>query len=445
MTEPHRSFDWKTLNDLQNRLAITEPAERMHLIVKTVGFERANDIPWATLKNIDGRSAFFSSFNSKIVVVNDLTLLINYLRALLEVCSNQSDKGWLSDQLQRLESNLTTKSKPKKSNRKKSTTLPDLGNNKNSASVSETSPKGNPKQDFSSTNRTYQRPQSRDFVWDCLANVLVDNRSLLQSLGNALGADFDINDSGEVLSYFLGVTDQDDRDFPLRRFRKLLKRLRDKRMTFSETLHKTSLVIIKDLLTVASFPKEDMQKMENAMIQVLAEDSSYRVSAELNSHNQRDAEKLLIATRIKLSGNAFDDWEIPQLLNHDFSAANDFSILLEKVVVVPEPPQPPDRANKPEWYAESCLISLGYDPDSALSSVDVFQDVLIRNANEDNVVAMFIAFEKQETIKILRQSFPRLLLVVLSEKNALRYSQIFIDLVDIDNLLTRMLVTSTNP
>ena len=440
-------FDWSTLAQLQKRLPITEQIERTALVVKTVGYERANDPPWASLKNIEGRSSFFTTFNSKIEDIDDFNLFISYIRAQTEACHNQSDHAWLVDQQKRLDAFFTKKPKARKSTaRGTRETKKSPKSQKSTAATDSTSSraKGTSRREAPPKKQTYSRLQPKNFVRDCLKNALTDNTDLLQLISHALSDGSDDHDLESVVSYFTDITDQDDRDFPLRRFRKLLKRMRDKKATFSETLHRTSLVVIKDLLTVASFPKEDMQRMENAMIQVLAEDSASMDSAELNAHNQRDAEKLLIATRIKLSGNAFDDWQIPQLLNHDFSASKDFSILMEKVLVVPEPPAPPDKANKPEWYAESCLVSLGYDPDTPSSSVDVFQDVLIQNADEDTVVAMFITYEKVETIKILRQSFPRLLLVVLSEKNALRYSQIYIDLVDTDNLLKRMLGSPAN-
>jgi hypothetical protein len=177
------------------------------------------------------------------------------------------------------------------------------------------------------------------------------------------------------------------------------------------------------------------------MLQVLAEDTKLMDAFVVNSNRRRDAEKLLIATRIKLSGTVFDDWQIPQLLNHDFSDGQEYSILLEKVVVIPEPTLPPDGQDKLEWYAQCCFQSLGYDLEGAISWTQLLGDFLRVRAEDDTVIAMFVDFEKQEVIRLLRENFPRLLLVVLSETNALRYSQIYIELQDIDNNLKRMLVS----
>ena len=100
-------FDWSTLAQLQKRLPITEQIERTTLVVKTVGYERANDLPWAPLKNIEARSSFFTTFNSKIEDIDDLNLFISYIRAQTEACHNQSDHAWLTDQQKRLDAFLT--------------------------------------------------------------------------------------------------------------------------------------------------------------------------------------------------------------------------------------------------------------------------------------------------------------------------------------------------
>jgi hypothetical protein len=108
-------FDWSTLAQLQKRLPITEQIERTALVVKTVGYERANDPPWASLKNIEGRSSFFTTFNSKIEDIDDFNLFISYIRAQTEACHNQSDLAWLVDQQKRLDAFLTKKPKARRS------------------------------------------------------------------------------------------------------------------------------------------------------------------------------------------------------------------------------------------------------------------------------------------------------------------------------------------
>ena len=192
---------------------------------------------------------------------------------------------------------------------------------------------------------------------------------------------------------------------------------------------------------IESFPKGDREMVETAMLATRAAAPNH-VELHVGTRDRDLVEKLLVETFLRIANQPDAESGLLQLLDPNFKENPEASPIFGKLKVLSEPTNPPDHCTMKDWYAEKCLQALGHDLRQPDDWAAAFRNRLSRFAHHGVVVALFIAREKEVAIKVLRQEFPQLLLVVLAEKDIERYTQIYMELDDIDKALKYVLIQS---
>jgi|694.fasta_scaffold19129_2 hypothetical protein len=234
-------------------------------------------------------------------------------------------------------------------------------------------------------------------------------------------------------------------EFPLRRFKRVLGNLVDKRTELNKECYQT-LSLMKEILEIASCPAEDSHRIEKAMQEILRNDLGTQTGSEVTANKvytskNEDAKKLLIATRIKLLSTEFRDLNVAQLFNRDVTDNKDFRLVSRKIHVVSDPGLKPDDMTPIEFYSKACIDDLGY-PHEGPRYHDELQDILHEMGVSGKVLSLLLSNEKTDAIKQLRQRFPSLLIVELPRESIGRYTAIVRDRIDVEKHLQELCVTA---
>ena len=274
-------------------------------------------------------------------------------------------------------------------------------------------------------------------------NLLKGNDEITKNFYNLLPSDEKKVKSDVVADHLVRLDDSNSTEYPLLRLRRLMKKLSDQRLTLDHS-YRTVFVSMMDILSVASFPDEDRDRMENAMVEVLRSNPEIGTKIQLSTALPEDVKRLLILTRLKLAAKKFDDFAIDRILNNDYQEGESGSPLFEIVrpVIISEPfILPPDGRSITSYYAEKILESFN----SSMPRTD-FEGCLTHELKErkgsdgdGEVIALLLSNEASKNAQILQKAFPLLLVIVLERENALRYDTVLLDRNEIEKFLKKIL------
>jgi hypothetical protein len=276
-----------------------------------------------------------------------------------------------------------------------------------------------------------------------VVNLLKGNDEVTKNFYNLLASDEERVKSDVVADHLVRLDDSNTTEYPLLRLRRLMKKLSDQRLILDHS-YRTVFVSMMDILSVASFPNEDRDRMENAMLEVLRSNPEIGSKVQLTTALPEDVKRLLILTRLKLASQKFDDFAIDRILNNDYQEGESGSPLFEIVrpVIIPEPfILPPDGRSITSYYAEKILETFN----STMPRTD-FEGCLTHELKErkglegdGEVIALLLSNEASKNAQILQKAFPLLLVIVLQRENALRYDTVLLDRNEIEKMLKKML------
>jgi nucleoside phosphorylase len=274
-------------------------------------------------------------------------------------------------------------------------------------------------------------------------NLLKGNDEVTKNFYKLLASDEERVKSDVVADHLVRLDDSNTTEYPLLRLRRLMKKLSDQRLILDHS-YRTVFVSMMDILSVASFPDEDRDRMENAMLEVLRSNPEIGSKVQLTTALPEDVKRLLILTRLKLASQKFDDFAIDRILNNDYQEGESGSPLFEIVrpVIIPEPfILPPDGRSITSYYAEKILETFN----STMPRTD-FEGCLTHELKErkglegdGEVIALLLSNEASKNAQILQKAFPLLLVIVLQRENALRYDTVLLDRNEIEKMLKKML------
>jgi hypothetical protein len=303
-------------------------------------------------------------------------------------------------------------------------------------------PKSKPVSDPTNKDSTSQNPSK--FFHEHVGNLLEGNNELTRVFFKELFPKGEKVEVKPVVDFLVGPTISTDNDYPLLRLRRLLQDLEDTNK-FVDASCRPSLNAIIELLSVASFPPQDRDCVEVAMREVLQSTPLTGSEFALNTTNSKDAEKLLVATRLKLTNRNINGLEFNQLLNFGYREGDPSMPMLDIIHVVPEPTNVPDNESTEDFYAKSILADLNLvQPETAWKeSLNHELNARKGRKGDGKVVAMMISQDKKTAIQVLRKEFPLLLVVVLPQKSVVRYSTVFNDRANIEFLLKKTIRQTT--
>lgn len=298
------------------------------------------------------------------------------------------------------------------------------------------------------TERLPPLPSSKQsastFFDDQVRNLLNGCSDISNACCSVLSADNQKVESDLVVDHLMGLGGQNTTEYPLLRWRRLVKKLLDTKQVFDDSF-RSFFVSMLDILSVASFPDEDRNRTETAMQEVLRSNPEIGSKVHLNTALPRDVERLLVLTRLKLSSNKSADFDIVQMLNHNYREGEAHSPFLEFVrpVIVPEPTFPPDGGMTTSHYARCILESLGISQPDTDFEASLNHELKERKGTDGDgeVIALLLSDESSKSAQILREAFPLLLVIVLKRQSATRYSTILQDRHAIEQNFNKMLRT----
>lgn len=286
--------------------------------------------------------------------------------------------------------------------------------------------------------RTPKNPN--DFFREHVHNLLKGNNELTRVLSEELFPRKKDIEVDPVVDHLIGPPVPTDYDYPLLRLRNLLQEL-EETSKFLDPASQLALNAIIELLSIASFPPQDRECVEVAMKEVLQSTPQSGSDFALNTTNSKDAEKLLVATRLKLTNRNINGLDFNQLLNNSYREGDRSTPMLDIIHVVPEPANVPDNVSTVDFYAKCILTDLNLDQPETAWKESLNRELTVRKGRKGDgkVVAMMISQDKKTAIQVLRNSIPLLLVVVLPEKSVVRYSTVFNDRAGIEQILKRIL------
>lgn len=286
--------------------------------------------------------------------------------------------------------------------------------------------------------RTPKNPN--DFFREHVHNLLKGNNELTRVLSEELFPRKKDIEVDPVVDHLIGPPVPTDYDYPLLRLRNLLQEL-EETSKFLDPACQLALNAIIELLSIASFPPQDRECVEVAMKEVLQSTPQSGSDFALNTTNSKDAEKLLVATRLRLTNRNINGLDFNQLLNNSYREGDRSTPMLDIIHVVPEPANVPDNVSTVDFYAKCILTDLNLDQPETAWKESLNRELTVRKGRKGDgkVVAMMISQDKKTAIQVLRNSIPLLLVVVLPEKSVVRYSTVFNDRAGIEQILKRIL------
>jgi hypothetical protein len=279
-----------------------------------------------------------------------------------------------------------------------------------------------------------------DFFREHVHNLLKGNNELTRFFSEELFPKKKDIEVDPVVDHLIGPLVPTDDDYPLLRLRSLLQGLEEasKRLDPSCRLALNSVI---ELLSITSFPPQDRECVEVAMKEVLQSTPQSGSDFALNTTNSKDAEKLLVATRLKLTNRDINGLDFNQLLNNSYREGDRSTPMLDIIHVVPEPKNVPDNESIVDFYAKCILTDLNLEQPETAWKESLNRELTARKGRrgDGKVVAMMISQDKKTAIQVLRNSIPLLLVVVLPAKSIVRYSTVFNDRAAIEQILKSIL------
>ena len=292
----------------------------------------------------------------------------------------------------------------------------------------------------SDTKPTVQSPHA--FFSDQVRKLLNGSNEISMAFFSLLRSDDQELETDIVVDHMMGLDDTNATEYSLLRLRRLMKRISDKKQVFDDS-YRPVFISIMDILSVESFPDEDRNRTEAAMQEILRSNPEIGSKVQLSTALPKDVQRLLILTRLKLTTKKFEDFEIVQMLNHDYREGEAHSPFFEFVtpVIVQEPTFPPDRTSTTSHYASCILESLGISQPPTDFEASLNHELRERKGLEGDgeVIALLLSDEASKNAQILRDAFPLLLVIVLQRESVNRYSTILQDRHAIEQILKRIL------
>jgi hypothetical protein len=292
----------------------------------------------------------------------------------------------------------------------------------------------------SGTKPTVQSPHA--FFSDQVRKLLNGSNEISMAFFSLLRSGDQELETDIVVDHMMGSDDTNATEYSLLRLRRLMKRISDKKQVFNDS-YRPVFISIMDILSVESFPDEDRNRTEAAMQEILRSNPEIGSKVQLSTALPKDVQRLLILTRLKLTTKKFEDFEIVQMLNHDYREGEVHSPFFEFVtpVIVQEPTFPPDRTSTTSHYASCILESLGISQPPTDFEASLNHELRERKGLEGDgeVIALLLSDEASKNAQILRDAFPLLLVIVLQRESVNRYSTILQDRHAIEQILKRIL------
>jgi hypothetical protein len=385
--------DWKRLEELLQRIVL-EKSSREALLIKVfdgnIGVGAV-----ANLLQIPGKQDFFQILNHTIKTVGDDVFFRRYLEAIRGYVLNQSDLDWLKSRLE-----------------------PD-----------EPPP---------------VEPDTFGFVLDALVSLLQSDKALLDALLAAtkeLGKEYFQKPPTNADDLVLGILSH---PFPLQCCNGILRGLYLKKLRFTHDSVMRSLHICKAYFRIASLPVEDKKVVYTALEDafLVSRKSSQGASRPIQTANKQFAEDLLISTWIQVSQRPLEKSEIYKLIHREPISGNPITdadrIVFATVRILSQPTDPDNSSRLSIWFAKCCwqeLMGTSVMPDDPIEAVnnDISQMAKLKAAT-----AMFITKDRTEAIQELKNTFPQLVLIPLSETDAKRYSEILTEMSIIEKLISQI-------
>ena len=285
-------------------------------------------------------------------------------------------------------------------------------------------------------------PSPHVFFSDQVRKLLNGSKEVSAAFFSLLSSGIQKLESDIVVDHLMRSDDSNETEYSLLRMRRLMKRLSDTKPAFDYSC-RTVFVSLMDILSVASFPDEDRNRTENAMEDVLRSNPSIGSKVHLSTALPKDVERLLVLTRLKLTSQKIDGFDILQILNHDYREGEAQSPFFELVtpVIIPEPTFAPDGRSTTSHYASCILESLGISQPPTNFEASLNHELRERKGSEGDgeVIALLLSDEASKNAQILREAFPLLLVIVLQRESVNRYSTILQDRHAIEQILKKIL------
>jgi hypothetical protein len=359
---------WEKLCNIQNR-SHKDIHNRKRLIYDAVE-EQIGSEPVASLLADPMQGRFFTALNEAIKSTNQDGRLTRYMQCLMEMVFDKNDTVWLASQIE--------------------------------------------------VRKGVEEPSlETKLLRQAVHSVLESDVALCEKLLRAAG----YLDQNYFTTPPENLKDLLDGYFshrhPLLCFRRTVSELAVRGIVPKPVTAKVNLIKCRDLFQIASFPDSDKQTMSRSVDRALRPESGAPSEGpkSLGTADKSAAEALLKNAWMQRAATR-PNFDISQLFNLDQPA------LPRQVCMLSQPTVPSASTPIADWYATCCLQELVWRTGNIPDPVKTLNKTIKQYVEQGRVVAMFTTNDQHDTIAELGKSFPQLILVVLSQSDAMRYSDI---------------------
>lgn len=275
--------------------------------------------------------------------------------------------------------------------------------------------------------------------------------SLLQSDSTLLNALVDATNEKEKGTLQTPLTTAEDlvrwilsSSFPLLRFGEIIGDLHLTNKRLSHDSAKKNLHICKAYFRIASLPVDDKKvvyfALQNAFF--VSGKSQEGASKSIQTANKHFAEDLLISTWIQISQRSLEISEIYKLIHREPISGNPITdadrLVFATVRILSQPTDPDTSSKLSVWFAKCCwqeLMGTSVMPDDPIGAVNNY---IGRMAKLKAATAMYIAKDRSEAIQEIKNTFPQLVLIPLSDTDAKRYADISTEMSIVEKLIDQI-------
>lgn len=275
--------------------------------------------------------------------------------------------------------------------------------------------------------------------------------SLLQSDSTLLNALLDATNEKEKGTLQTPLTTAEDlvrwilsSSFPLLRFGEIIGDLHLTNKRLSHDSAKKNLHICKAYFRIASLPVDDKKvvyfALQNAFL--VSGKSQEGASKSIQTANKHFAEDLLISTWIQISQRSLEISEIYKLIHREPISGNPITdadrLVFATVRILSQPTDPDTSSKLSVWFAKCCwqeLMGTSVMPDDPIGAVNNY---IGRMAKLKAATAMYIAKDRSEAIQEIKNTFPQLVLIPLSDTDAKRYADISTEMSIVEKLIDQI-------
>jgi hypothetical protein len=359
---------WDKLCNIQNR-SPKDSHYRERLIYDAVE-EQIGSEPLASLLADPMQDRFFTALNEAIKSTNQDGRLTRYMQCLMEMVFDKNDRVWLASQIE--------------------------------------------------DRKELEEPSlETKLLRQAVHSVLVSDVALCEEL---------LENAGYLDQNYFTTPPENLKDLldgyfshrhPLLCFRRTVSELAVRGIVPKSVAAKDNLIKCRDLFQIASFPDSDKQTISRSVDRALQPESGAPSEGpkSLGTADKSTAEALLKNAWMQRAAKS-PNFDISKLFNLDQPTLPPQVRMLSQPTV--------SNASTPiaEWYANCCLQELMWRSGNTPDPVGTLNKIIKQDAEKGDVVAMFITNDQHDTIAELVKSFPQLILVVLSQSDAMRYSDI---------------------